>query len=110
MSDFTFPPWIHVSDSLPDYDVEVLTFDGNYYNVAARYATDKSGEKWRLAGRGDEATTQLTPICWMSFAWFKEAADAFEKIAAINPNEFGQREGAYFAARDIALSALGRQP
>jgi hypothetical protein len=56
--------WISINDSVPEYEVEVLTTDGKYCNVAERVRTTKRGEVFLRAGMtGDQ--DEITVTHWM---------------------------------------------
>lgn len=61
----TFPPWIDIREAVPPYEVEVLTTDGTYCNVAERTRTTKHGEVFELAEEegGERETVRVT--YWM---------------------------------------------
>lgn len=47
--------WTRVEDAVPEYNVEVLTTDGKYCNVAERDHTNKAGEVFLQGGpEGDQ--------------------------------------------------------
>lgn len=56
--------WISIKDSVPEYEVEVLTTDGTYCNVAERDRTTKRGEVFLRAGNEDNQD-EITVTHWM---------------------------------------------
>lgn len=56
--------WISIKERVPEYNVEVLTTDGKYCNVAERDRTTKNGEVFMQGGEeGDQKVVTVTH--WM---------------------------------------------